>query len=199
MTALLLLRPHLRRTRLALSPQAHAAARDAALQRIRRHPRFRRARRIAGYFGSKGEIDPMPLLEQAVHLGKRCYLPVLHPFRTGQLWFYRWRPGDPLVLNRFGIPEPRPRRSGLIPARRLDLVIVPLLGFDRDCHRLGMGGGYYDRSFAFVRRLKRARRPFLLGLAHDAQQVDRLDAQPWDITLDAIATNRNLYTRTPSR
>jgi len=198
MTDLQQLRRQLRRARLALSPEAHAAARKEALARIRRHPRFRRARRIAGYFGSKGELDPMPLLEYAVALGKRCYLPVLHPFLPGQLWFYRWRPGDPLMPNRFGILEPRPRRSGLIPARRLDLVIVPLLGFDSDCHRLGMGGGYYDRSFAFVRRLTHARRPFLLGLAHESQRVARLEAQPWDVTLDAVATDRHLYSATPS-
>jgi len=199
MTDLQQLRRQLRRTRLTLSPQAHAAAREAALARIKRHPRFRRARRVAGYFGSKGELDPMPLLEHAVQMGKRCYLPVLHPFRSGQLWFYRWRPGDALTLNRFGIPEPRPRRSGLIAARRLDLVIVPLLGFDSDCHRLGMGGGYYDRSFAFVHRLKRARRPFLLGLAHESQRVEQLEAQPWDVTLDAVATDQHLYLATPTR
>lgn len=187
------LRTELRRTRLALSPETRKAAQTAALKRVHRHPRFRRARRVAGYFGSKGEIDPMPLLEQAAGMGKRCYLPVLHPFRHGELWFYRWLPGDALITNQFGIPEPKRRGARLIPARRLDLVIVPLLGFDEECHRLGMGGGYYDRSFAFMRRLRHARRPFMLGLAHESQRVDRLSPQPWDIDLDAVVTDRYFY------
>lgn len=199
MTDLQLLRRQLRRDRLALPPKAQEAARAAALQRVRRHPRFRRARRVAGYFGSNGEIDPMPLLEEAARAGKRCYLPVLHPFKQGRLWFCRWQPGDALRLNRFGILEPVPRRAGLIAARRLDLVIVPLLGFDSDCHRLGMGGGYYDRSFAFLGILTHARRPFMLGLAHESQRVDQLMPQPWDITLDAIATDRHLYIASTTR
>jgi 5-formyltetrahydrofolate cyclo-ligase len=199
MTDLELLRRQLRRARLALPPEAQAAAQRSALKRIRHHPTFRRARRIAGYFGSNGEIDPMPLLSRAARMGKRCYLPVLHPFKPGHLWFYRWRPADALHPNRFGIPEPRRRRAGLIPARRLDLAIVPLLGFDMDCNRLGMGGGYYDRTFAFVQRHPVARRPFLLGLAHDSQRVDRLLPQPWDIALDAVVTDCRTYKRRPSR
>ena len=200
MTDLKQLRVELRRARFALEPEAHKAAQTAALKRIHRYPRFQRARRIAGYFGSKGEIDPMPLLEHAAGMGKRCYLAVLHPFRRGELWFYRWFPGDALATNRFGIPEPK-RRGGtrLIPARRLDLVIVPLLGFDNHCHRLGMGGGYYDRSFAFMHRLRHARRPFMLGLAHESQRVDCLVPQPWDIALDAVVTDRCLYSCKRSR
>ena len=78
-------------------------------------------------------------------------------------------------------------------------MIVPLLGFDDECHRIGMGGGYYDRSFAFVRRLKHVRGPFLLGLAHESQHVAQMHAKPWDITLDAIVTERQLYSRHKKR
>jgi 5-formyltetrahydrofolate cyclo-ligase len=192
------LRRQLRKIRLALSAREQAAAAKAALSRIRRHPKFRRARRIAGYFGTDGELNPMPLLEQAARMRKACYLPVLHPLRPGLLWFVRWRPGDALIRNRFGIPEPVPRGSTLLAARRLDLVIVPLLGFDSSCRRLGMGGGYYDRSFAFVRRFRHVKRPFLLGLAHESQRVDKLHSEPWDVALDAVATDHHLYSVTPT-
>ena len=83
----------------------------------------------------------------------------------------------------------------MIAARNLDLVIVPLLGFDQDCNRIGMGGGYYDRSFAFRRRFKHVKRPYLLGVAHEAQRVERIKAQPWDVSLDAVVTEKNLYCR----
>ena len=190
-----LLRQHLKRARLELSVRAQAEAASAASARVLVQTQFKKARHIAGYFGSKGELNPMPLLEQAAALNKRCYLPVLHPFRRGQLWFCRWKPGDRLVLNRFGIPEPHFSADKHIAARNIDLVIVPLLGFDEKCHRIGMGGGYYDRSFAFTRRLKHISKPFLLGFAYEAQRVDKLNPQPWDITLDAIVTEQNLFCR----
>jgi 5-formyltetrahydrofolate cyclo-ligase len=189
------LRQHLKRTRLELSARAQAEAAIAATARVTQQPRFLHAKRIAGYFGSKGELNPMPLLEQAAALNKQCYLPVLHPFFSGRLWFCRWQPGDRLVRNRFGIPEPVFHANKQITARNLDLVIVPLLGFDSECHRIGMGGGYYDRSFAFTRRLKHISKPFLLGFAHESQRVEKLHPQPWDITLDAIVTEQNLFCR----
>ena len=189
------LRQHLKNLRLALSAKARAEATAAVTARVVRLPQFRRARRVAGYFGSKGELDAMPLIEQAEAWGKQCFLPVLHPFRHGQLQLYRWRPGDRLLLNRFEIPEPVPCAENLIAARNLDLAIVPLLGFDSDCNRIGMGGGYYDRSFAFTRRFKHLKGPYMLGLAHESQRVDRLRTQTWDITLDAVVTERICYYR----
>ena len=193
------LRRRLKSARLALSARAQAESAAAATSRVLKLPRFHRAGRVAGYFGSKGELDPVPLLEQAAAMEKQCYLPVLHPFHRGQLWFCRWQPGDRLVLNRFGIPEPVFATDKHIAARNLDLVIVPLLGFDSDCHRIGMGGGYYDRSFAFTRRFEHISKPFLLGFAYESQRVDRLHPQPWDITLDAIVTDQNLFCRKHKR
>lgn len=187
------LRQQIRRLRAGLSVRERLAAAEQAARRIAGQRQFRHARRIAGYFGSKGELDPMPLLERAFDLHKECYLPVLHPFRAGRLWFCRWEPGDRLVPNRFGIPEPVVRGNKMIAARALDLIIVPLVAFDSSCNRLGMGGGYYDRSLAFVHRLQHARRPFLLGFAHELQRVDQLPTYPWDIRLDAVATQRRLY------
>ena len=189
------LRRHLKQARRGLDPDIAALAQREALQRLQHLPAFRRARRIGGYAGSNGEIDPISLLHDTASQGKRAYLPVLHPFRPGRLWFCRWLPGERLWPNRFGILEPASRRDHILPARRLDLVIVPLLGFDIACHRLGMGGGYYDRTFAFLNQRRRIRRPMLIGLAHELQLVDRLDPQPWDVQLDAVVTAQRIYRR----
>lgn len=183
------LRQELRRRRAALSPlQRKIASRDI-LRNVRRLTRFARARRIAAYVGANHEIDPMPLLSAAAQHGRHCYLPVLHPFRHGRLLFRRWTPGQRLRANRFGIPEPVPRRHRLLAARHLDLVLVPLLGFDDRCGRLGMGGGYYDRSFAFRRR-RGFERPFLLGLAFSIQQVPVVPTRSWDVMLDMVITEK---------
>jgi len=96
-------------------------------------------------------------------------------------------------MNRFNIPEPVVRHDRLIAPRDLDLVILPLLGFDHDCNRIGMGGGFYDRTFAFMHRLNHIAGPYLLGLAHEIQRVEVLVMQRWDIPLDAVATEQRIY------
>ncbi|MCB1722769.1 MAG: 5-formyltetrahydrofolate cyclo-ligase [Gammaproteobacteria bacterium] len=189
------LRRRLKQLRRSLPTRQAIQAQNRVLHRLQRHTWFRRAQRVAGYVGSNGEIDPMPLLARVAGRNKRVYLPVLHPFREGRLWFCEWRPGDHLHPNRFGIAEPTRRGAHMRPARALDLVIVPMLGFDEACNRLGMGGGYYDRTFAFRLRPQRTRRPLLLGVAYEFQRVERLDPQRWDVALDAIVTERRLYRR----
>ena len=189
------LRRHLKQARRSLGPDEAARTQRAALQRLQQLPCFRRARRIAGYVGSNGEIDPLPLLDAATRQGKWVYLPVLHPFRPGRLWFCGWRPGERLLPNRYGIPEPVRRRDHILPARRLDLVIVPLLGFDTACNRIGMGGGYYDRTLAFRLQRRHIHRPLLIGLAHELQCVESLDPQPWDVPLDVVITAHRVCRR----
>ena len=193
MTELAALRQQLRLARRSLSPRERIIAADAALGRIRRLPSFLRARRIALYAGADGELCPLPLADSALDLGKQVCLPVLHPFRPGRLLFCVWRPGDRLRHNRFGIAEPIPTDDNLVATRWLDLVITPLLGFDERGNRLGMGGGYYDRSFAFKHRHRSLRRPLMVGLAHELQKVACLEARSWDIRLDAVATNSAVY------
>ena len=188
MTDLKALRRRLRQARRDLSASERRAASGAALARVRRLPRFLRARRIALYAGVDGEICPLPLVDHVIASGKTAYLPLLHPIRSGRLLFCAWRSGDRLRRNRFGIAEPIPTARNLTDARELDLVIVPLLGFDDLGHRLGMGGGFYDRTFAFRRRNPSLHRPYLLGLAFELQRTDALASRPWDVDLDAVAT-----------
>ena len=189
------LRKQLKQNRAAIGAVAREHASRRIVQRLERHLRYLKARRIAAYIGSNHEVDPMPLVHRASDLNKTFYLPVLHPFRHGRLLLCRWVPGESLKRNRFGIPEPIPTRDNILPVQHLDLVIMPLLGFDPTLNRLGMGGGFYDRSLAFRNRRTVTRRPFLLGLAFEVQRVDKLEPQPWDINVDTIITEANVYER----
>lgn len=140
-----------------------------------------------------GELDPAPLIALARAAGKRTYLPVLQP--GNGLRFAEWLPHGRLRRNRLGLLEPTIKIFRA--AHRLDLVLMPLVGFDRRGGRLGMGGGFYDRSFAFLKQQKQdrgnegqKRRPRLIGLAHALQQVDDLPVEAWDVPMAAVATDR---------
>ena len=146
-----------------------------------------RYRDIAFYLANDGEIDPYRFLQRCHKLGKRCYLPVLAPGK--QLRFVRYRPGDRMNRNRFGIPEPR-RRHLRRPTWLLGLVLLPLVGFDRHGARLGMGGGFYDRSLAYQQRQPSLPMPRLVGLAHRCQEVEKIPLESWDIPLSLIVTDR---------
>ncbi len=154
---------------------------------------LRAARRIALYLPADGEIDTAPLIARLRRLKRRCFLPVLRGAPHYSLWFAEFRPGDKLIPNRFRIPEPSLRHRKPVAAWGLDLILLPLVGFDETGNRLGMGGGYYDRTLAFLRRRRHWQRPRLIGLAHDCQRVARIDANPWDIPLDGVATETRLY------
>ena len=99
--------------------------------------------------------------------------------------FRAWRPGEALVANRFGIPEPA--EAEILPAEAMAMIVMPLVGFDARGQRLGMGGGWYDRSLAF--RLDRpAPPPWLVGAGFAVQRVDALPIESWDVPLDAVCT-----------
>jgi len=186
------LRRQLRARRRALSPDERRAAAYALTARLASLPLFRRARSVALYLPNDGELDPTPLIQLAWRMGKRVYLPILAPGRTPHLRFAPYHPHSALRRNRFGIPEPiTSRRQGLRPAA-LDLVLTPLVAFDGECNRLGMGGGYYDRSFAFLHHRRHWQHPRLLGLAYAFQRVDGLEHQPWDVPLFGVATDAGL-------
>jgi 5-formyltetrahydrofolate cyclo-ligase len=167
------------------SYQSHASRQIASS--LTRVLAFIRAERIAFYFSTKGEVDPSLIVEKAVSMHKACYFPILHPLKHNKLWFGRYRQGDPLIRNRYGIFEPDLEAVEKIDPLSLDLVITPLVAFDSKGNRLGMGGGFYDRTFAFKKNHYRTK-PFLLGLAYDFQEVDNLQANSWDIPLNAVIT-----------
>lgn len=181
-----------KRRALSAAEQRRASARLAA--NVARLRLFRVSRRIAGYLPNDGEIDPTPILERAWRMKKRAYLPVLSRLRHDRLWFAEASPGMELRPNRFGIPEPVVKSSELVRAEELDLVLVPLVAFDLSGNRVGMGGGFYDRSLAFLRHRTLLRKPHVIGLAHDFQRVDRLRIDPWDVPLAGVVTDEDTYT-----
>ena len=142
---------------------------------------------VAGYWAMDGEIALHSFLLRLPRGWVYC-LPVLH---GEELRFAPWRPGDPLVGNRFGIPEPDVEPSSALEPEAMALVVMPLVGFDTQGRRLGMGGGWYDRSFAF-RKLTPAP-PYLVGAGFDVQRVDSLRSEEWDVHADAICTETTTY------
>lgn len=188
------LRKTLRQRRRSLDRHQQKVASMGLCRQLARLPLFLNSRRIAAYIPNDGEISAQPLIELAWRLGKQVYLPVLHPFRKGYLFFMEYLPDQPLAFNRFGIPEPICDRDSRVPAWTLDLVLTPLVGFDERGNRMGMGGGFYDRTFAFMETGHTPRCPHLVGVAHECQKVEgELPCEKWDIAMDFIATDRKLY------
>ncbi len=186
------LRRFLRRQRQALSQHEQRLAAQRLCQQLKILPEIRRARRLSLYLPVNGEIDPTPLLPWLRKRNVEIYLPVLRPFSANSLWFVAYRPDTPMVKNRFGIWEPDVRfsaqRRNRLPAWALDTLIVPLVGFDAQANRMGMGGGFYDRSLAFMHRPGPS--PRLIGVAHACQQVASLPVEPWDVALQAVVSDQ---------
>lgn len=164
-----------------------AVAARAACARLAAEPEFRSARRIAGYIAVRGELDPRAALEVASAAGKTVCLPRV--LTDGKLGFLPWSPGTPLRNNRYGIPEPDLPDGRILQPAELDLVIVPLVAFDRSGARLGTGAGYYDRSFDFKRTARKAA-PVLAGFGYAFQECEKLYVAEWDVPLDFIVTDR---------
>ncbi|WP_313473288.1 5-formyltetrahydrofolate cyclo-ligase [Stutzerimonas kunmingensis] len=187
------LRRKLRQARRQLTPAQQRLAARRLYRQLAQHPRFRRARHIALYLPNDGEIDPRLLLQAAQRRGKATYLPVLNPWPRTRMVFQRIEPGEQQRRNRFGILEPVIRTARQRRVWALDLLLMPLVGFDGKGGRLGMGGGFYDRSLAYRAMRKKSHKPTLLGLAHECQRVDRLPLESWDVALQATVTDQGWY------
>ena len=177
----------MRQRRRALSPQQQHRAAVGLKQQLMQAREFRRARRVALYLANDGEINPMQTIRSLWQRSIDVYLPVLHPVYPGHLVFIRFDRSSAMKPNKYGIAEPVYRHSTRIPTRFLDVIAMPLVAFDESGHRLGMGGGYYDRSLAFTRST--GKRPYLIGCAHECQHTASLPTEAWDIPLNAIATD----------
>ncbi|QVE19557.1 5-formyltetrahydrofolate cyclo-ligase [Pseudomonas cichorii] len=187
------LRRQLRKARRALSPGQQRAAARGLYRQLAQHPLFRRARHVSLYLPMDGEIDPRLLLRAAQRRGKATYLPVLDAWPRTKMVFQRVRPGEKFIPNRFRIPEPRINRARQRRIWALDLILMPLVGFDDEGGRLGMGGGFYDRSLAYLARRKTWKKPLLLGLAHECQKVERLAQASWDVPLQGTVSDSRWY------
>ena len=187
------LRRMLRKARRELTPSEQRKAALGLYRQLAQHPLFRRAKHISLYLPTDGEIDPRLLLRAAQRRGKATYLPVLSAWPRTKMVFQRVKPGETLLPNRFRILEPRVNARRQRKVWALDLVLLPLVGFDDAGGRLGMGGGFYDRSLAYLARRQGWRKPTLLGLAHECQKVDRLAQASWDVPLAGTVTDRQWY------
>ncbi len=176
------LRTELRQRRRAISKANQALAALKLMNRMCRHPWIRKANLIGVYMASDGEMPLGPLLRWAHSVHKHLYLPCLTAEKT--LIFKPLARGSRLHTNRYGIPEPLTRQQ--LSLSGLDVLLMPLVGFDRNGNRLGMGGGYYDRSLSQLG----TKTPKLVGIAHFCQEVAKLETEEWDIPVDAIATDK---------
>ncbi|MEP7043409.1 MAG: 5-formyltetrahydrofolate cyclo-ligase [Dokdonella sp.] len=184
------LRVELSERRKALSAQDRLAAAGALAASLEQIPEFLTDHRIAGYWAVSGELPLIALMQGLRARGQTYHLPVIGKQR--RLRFAPWRPGIEIKANRFGIPEPIVAASDLLEPAQMDVVLLPLLGFDRKGYRLGFGGGYYDRSFAFLRDRNDVGKPVLVGVGYALQEIDAIEAMPWDVRLDYVATERAL-------
>jgi len=189
MVARVKLRKEIRERRRALSPILQQQASELLLQRLSTYKKIQTAKNIALYLANDGELDLMPFIEWCWQENKQVYLPVLHPFCIGQLLFLLYEKSSTLINNNYGIKEPKLEVNKVCPLNQLDVLCTPLVAFDSSGARLGMGGGFYDRTLVNWQQKK----VYPIGLAHDCQQVDKVPVELWDIPLPEIITPTKNY------
>lgn len=169
------------------------------------------ANNIALYLANDGELDPMLFIQWCWQNNKNVYLPVLHPFSAGNLLFLHYQPSSSMQKNKYGILEPKLDVRLIKKVNDIDIIFTPLVAFDQTGNRLGMGGGFYDRTLSTwfkqycIENKRNAEhkinnanaiapvKPYPIGLAHDIQLIDEVPSQLWDIPLPAIVTPSTQY------
>lgn len=187
------LRRELRAQRKLLTVAQQAFAAQRLSKQVATLRQFRVSRRVALYLPNDGEINPIPLILRLWQSGKTCYLPILSRLRHDRLWFAPYYPDTPLIYNRLGILEPAVSAQQRTHAQDLDLILMPLVAFDSAGNRLGMGGGFYDKSLAFLRNRRLWHKPRLIGLAHEFQRIKKIETNDWDVPIQAVATDQRIY------
>lgn len=186
------LRQQLRSARRALSAAQQLQAEKAIVAPLLAQLSALHPRTLALYLANDGEPSTRALAQALWALGYHLTLPVIHPFTRQHLLFLQYNKTTPMATNRYGIEEPMLDCSTLVPLSAHGALLMPLVGFDKQANRLGMGGGFYDRTLASLSM--RPQRPRLIGIAHDCQFVDALPTALWDVPLDAIVTPTRVLT-----
>jgi 5-formyltetrahydrofolate cyclo-ligase len=195
-----LTRATIRQRRREISDDVRKTATQRIVNSMAQLKFFQTARKVAGFLAFDGEADPMALMTLAHQQQKQVYVPIIIAKRE-PLKFCPWQPDVPMKINPFGIEEPDVDSALWISADQLDFVICPLVAFDQRCHRMGVGAGYYDRSFVFLNDFdqnhpRHVERPTVLaGFAFEMQRVTEIKPQPWDVALDWVVSERQLYRR----
>lgn len=176
------LRQQIRKTRANLTALQQQQAEDSITQQALALIEAQNAQHIALYVSFDGEISTEKLIKTLWAQDKHVYLPVLHPFNPNHLLFLRYLPDTLMLKNKFGIWEPKLNVQNVLPLKELDILFTPLVAFDKQGNRLGMGGGFYDRTLQHWQKS-----PFIpVGLAHQCQQVEQLPTEAWDVPLHQI-------------
>lgn len=157
----------------------------------RAYPLLCHAPKLAGYLALGCEVDVTALMIRCRNNAQTTYAPLVLQDHT--MSFAPFDETTEMSSNKYGIKEPVVEASKCIQAGQLDAALVPLLGFDSQCHRLGMGGGYYDRSFAH--RLTSAEKPVLIGVAYELQGVEEIHSDWWDVPLDYVVTEKRIIVK----
>jgi 5-formyltetrahydrofolate cyclo-ligase len=173
------LRAQVLRKRRAMNAKQRANASRRVCDRILSSRYFLGSQAIACYLSAWDEVDTSETIERAWRANKRIFAPVMRDQR--EMSFCEIRRDTMLARNSYGLWEPP--LSSIINPTEIDTVITPLVAFDKNRHRVGMGSGYFDRAFAFLRTRKTWLRPKLIGLAFDCQEVEKIVPNPWDIQL----------------
>lgn len=177
----------LRRNSLSLTQQHNAEC--ALTKRLSSHNHIQQAKHIAVYLSNDGELSTENFIDWCWQNNKQVYLPVVHPFSRGNLLFLRYQQETNLVKNIYGILEPKLDVTHVCPLDKLDIICTPLVAFDQTGARLGMGGGFYDRSLAHWQQTKL----YPVGLSHDCQLVEKVPVESWDVALPEIITPSKNY------
>ena len=186
------LRQLIRQRRQALSEQQQHAAALQLVEQFSSQPQLCGLQHIALYLSNDGELDTRPLIKALWQQGKSVYLPILHPYKAGFLVFQHYLPDSPMSNNKFGIPEPVLDATKLKAVSEIEMIGLPLVAFDQKGNRMGMGGGFYDRTLANAIFCQPA--PLLVGLAHQCQQVEQVPVESWDVPLNLVVTPEQLFT-----
>jgi 5-formyltetrahydrofolate cyclo-ligase len=180
------IRQKIRLMRRSLSAEQQTVDAEKLLTRLIKLDKVQQSRNIAISLAFDGEIQTQPFIEWCWANNKKVHLPVIHPFSKGNLLFLHYHSESEMVTNQYGIQEPKLNQQSICPLNQLDIIFTPLVAFDAQGNRIGMGGGYYDRTLAPW--FKNQMGPYPIGLAHDCQQVTQLPIASWDVPLPEIIT-----------
>ncbi|MCE0558663.1 MULTISPECIES: 5-formyltetrahydrofolate cyclo-ligase [unclassified Motilimonas] len=185
------IRQDVRQLRRQLSHQQQHDYSHQLKQQLTQHPKLNQAKKVALYLANDGELCPQPLIEWCWQQGIKTYLPVLDPINEGHLLFLHYHANSPMQTNKFGIAEPCLHSNQKTSIEQLDVIFTPLVAFDHFGNRLGMGGGFYDRTLASLNNIGTS--PYTIGLAHDLQCLPKLPIEAWDIPLPEVITPSKIW------
>jgi len=187
------IRARMRQKRRSLDECQQDVAAYGLLKNLLKVQSFIQCKRVSMYFPNDGEIDPTLVMVKALAMSKQCFYPIIFPGRKPKLFFARVVAGTRLKADRMGIPSPLVPSTQWLKPSQLDVILLPLVSFDAGGSRIGMGGGFYDASLAFLSARQHWQRPRLIGIAHEIQRVEKIAADHWDIPLEMIVTDQAIY------